>query len=189
MMKIEQKQTANQAPPEISELFTFDHNHKPVRVVAVNDEPWFVAKDVCRILGITWSGATLKDFPNNEKGCYTITSPNDIRILGGDQKMICVNEPGVYRLIFKSRKPEAERFKAWVFEELLPVLRKTGKYAPGEVENDCPYTNPPVRPDELFSGGKIVKCMMELMNDVCLVDNGDLRIGMATKLMTMYNSM
>ncbi|MCX2962460.1 BRO family protein, partial [Rodentibacter caecimuris] len=46
----------------------------------------------------------------------------------GNQEMIFINEPNLYRLIIKSRKPEAEPFEAWVFEEVLPQIRKTGKY-------------------------------------------------------------
>jgi prophage antirepressor-like protein len=102
--------------------FTFEDH--AVRTVMIDDALWFIAKDVCEVLGIQKTGATFNDFPESEKGCYTITTP------GGKQEMLTVNEPGLYRLIFQSRKPEAEKFKTWVFTDVLPQIRHTGKYAP-----------------------------------------------------------
>jgi len=63
-------------------------------------------------------------FPANEKGVNTLHTP------GGKQKMLTVNEPGLYRLVFQSRKPEAEKFKTWVFTEVLPSVRRTGMFLP-----------------------------------------------------------
>lgn len=82
----------------------------------------FVVVDVCEILGIGNPSQVVSKFPENEKGIYTIYT------LGGEQEVLTVNEPGLYRLIFKSRKPEAEAFKDWVFHEVLPSIRKTGMY-------------------------------------------------------------
>jgi predicted TIM-barrel enzyme len=67
---------------------------------------------------------SLKEFPADEKGVTTTYTP------GGEQEMLTVNEPGLYRLIFQSRKPEAERFKTWVVTDVLPQIRRTGAYAP-----------------------------------------------------------
>jgi prophage antirepressor-like protein len=97
-------------------------NKRRVRVIIQRGVEWFVAKDVCDALGIQLSGKTFEDFPETEKGRYSVST------LGGKQEMLAVNEPGLYRLVFKSRKPEAEAFKTWVFEEVLPSIRKTGKY-------------------------------------------------------------
>jgi prophage antirepressor-like protein len=97
-------------------------NGKQVRVIVQKGVEWFAARDVCEILGIVQASSTMRDFPDKEKGVHSIHTP------GGEQKMLFINEPGLYRLIFKSRKPEAEAFKAWVFEEVLPAIRKTGKY-------------------------------------------------------------
>jgi hypothetical protein len=97
-------------------------------VIVKNGQEWFAGGDVCDILGIQKSGATFSDFPATEAARYSIS----IRSANGvEQKreLLFVNEPGLYRLIFKSRKPEAEAFKTWVFEEVLPSIRKTGKYA------------------------------------------------------------
>jgi prophage antirepressor-like protein len=94
-----------------------------VRVVMKNGEPWWVAKDVCRILDIQNPRDTLaKQVAEDEKGVEAVYTP------GGEQQMLVVNEPGLYRLIFTSRKPEAEQFRRWVFHHILPTLRKTGTY-------------------------------------------------------------
>ena len=102
------------------QLMPFIYGGHTVRTVLIDEMPWFIAKDVCDVLGIQKSGLTFNDFPDSEKGRYTIST------LGGDQEMLAVNEPGLYRLIFQSRKPEAEDFKTRVFTEILPQIRKTG---------------------------------------------------------------
>jgi prophage antirepressor-like protein len=91
---------------------------------AIDDQGhvWWVAQDVGHVLGITQVRKNLQTFPMNEKG---VTSSNT---LGGLQDLLTVNEPGLYRLIFQSRKPEAEALKLWVFHEVLPTLRRTGTY-------------------------------------------------------------
>lgn len=114
---------------------TFDFEGVPVRDVLVSGVPWFVGKDVCGILGIVDHKQALSSIPDDERGWYIIPPPSygdgvgNTDPLGRNaQEMICVNEPGLYRLIFKSRKPEAERFKKWVFHEVLPAIRATGTY-------------------------------------------------------------
>jgi prophage antirepressor-like protein len=85
-------------------------------------EPWFVAKDVCDYLELENPSQAYKRVPDEDRGVSTIDTPS------GSQQMVIVNEPGLYRLIFESRKPEAEAFKRWVFRELLPSLRRNGYY-------------------------------------------------------------
>lgn len=108
----------------MGDLIRFDFRGHDVRQVGTFDAPEWVAKDVCDVLGITWSGATLRDFPENERGCYTVTTP------GGRQEMATILEPGFYRLVSKSRKPDARAFQSFVFGEVLPSLRKHGCYPP-----------------------------------------------------------
>jgi hypothetical protein len=109
----------SQTERQNDQLTPFTFGDHAVRTALVNGEPWFIAKDVCDILGIQNSRDTLaKLLPENEKGVDTIYTP------GGKQEMLTVNEPGLYRLIFQSRKPEAERFKTWVFTEVLPRIRR-----------------------------------------------------------------
>lgn len=103
-------------------LRSFDFSGEPVRVINLRGAPWFVAKDVARTLSIAHSGSVLRNFPEDEKAVHTMHTP------GGEQDMTVLSEPGLYRLIFQSRKKEAERFKKWVFTEVLPALRATGRY-------------------------------------------------------------
>ena len=95
-----------------------------VRSIDLDGEPWFVGKDVCAALGIRDYLQALESLDQDERGGCTIPTP------GGDQQMIVVSEPGVYRLVFRSRKPEAERFKRWLAHDVLPAIRRTGRYGP-----------------------------------------------------------
>jgi len=91
-----------------------------VRVVMQENEPWFVAKDVCDILGLTNPTVKVSTLDNDE-----VTKLN----LGGlSGEANCINESGLYSLIMTSRKPEAKKFKKWVTSEVLPSIRKTGGY-------------------------------------------------------------
>lgn len=102
----------------------FNFNSSQVRVIVdPNQEFWFGAKDVCDILGYVNDTDAIKKHCK-EKGVAKRYSPTK----GGNQELTFINEPNLYRLIIKSRKPEAEKFEAWVFEEVLPQIRKTGKY-------------------------------------------------------------
>jgi len=83
---------------------------------------WFVAKDVAHILDIKNYRDAINDFPDDEKGVFTTDT------LGGPQEFVTLSEPGLYRMIFQSRKPEAEAMKRWVFHEVLPSIRRTGSY-------------------------------------------------------------
>ena len=97
-----------------------------VRVVERSGEPWFVAADVCRALGLDSTGKALTRLDDDEKGV------NSIHTLGGSQMMTIINESGLYALVLGSRKPEAKAFKRWVTHEVLPAIRRTGRYeAPG----------------------------------------------------------
>ena len=93
-----------------------------IRYIKRDEEIWFVATDVGKMLDIKKVRTTVANFPDDEKGVYTMGT------LGGPQKMLFVSEPGFYRLIFMSRKPEAEKIKRWVFHEVLPSIRKYGFY-------------------------------------------------------------
>lgn len=104
---------------------SFNFNSSAVRVITdPNQEFWFCGSDVCDILGYTNSRKALQDHCK-AKGVTKRYTPTQ----SGEQEMIFINEPNLYRLIIKSRKPEAEPFEAWVFEEVLPQIRKTGQYA------------------------------------------------------------
>lgn len=96
----------------------FDYKNRNVRIVLIDEKPWFVAKDVCDILEIKNVSDTLaKVLDEDEKGIETIYT------LGGQQEMSIVNEPGLYSLLLRSRKPEAKDFKRWITHDVLPQIR------------------------------------------------------------------
>lgn len=103
-------------------LSTFNFHSFPVRINVVDQEPFFCLLDVATVLGL--GNRSVSKFKFNPKGVEKFSTPSN----GGDQEMIFINEPNLYRVIFRSNKPEAEKFQNWVFEEVLPQIRKTGKY-------------------------------------------------------------
>lgn len=102
-----------------------------IRTITKDGEPWFVAKDVCDVLGIKNVSDTLsKVLDADEKGIDTIDT------LGGTQRVSIINESGLYALIMKSRKPQAQAFRKWVTSEVLPSIRKHGAYmTPDTIES------------------------------------------------------
>ena len=90
-------------------------------------QAWLYAKDVCRALGIKNVPDAVARLKDDEK--MTIgSSDSHSGKRGGARMYVIVNEPGIYRLIFTSRKPEAEEFQHWVFHEVLPTIRRDGEY-------------------------------------------------------------
>ena len=89
-----------------------------------NGDPWFIAKDVCEILGLDNVTKALYGLDDDEKN--TVTIGKGIR---GNPNRTIINESGLYSLILRSRKPEAKAFKKWVTAEVLPSIRKRGMYA------------------------------------------------------------
>ena len=97
-----------------------------MRMIKQNDEYWFVADDICDILRLTNSREAINSLADDEKS--TVRISDGTSKLGGNPNMNVINEPGVYRLVFRSNKPEAEHFKRWIFHEVLPSLCETGSY-------------------------------------------------------------
>ena len=106
----------------MNELQVFNFENNEVRTMIVNDEPFFVANDVAKTLGY----ANTSDATNKhcKKGFMSWGSDS----LGRPQQFKLIPESDVYRLVFRSKLPEAERFENWVTEEVLPSIRKTGSY-------------------------------------------------------------
>lgn len=100
----------------------FNFGDYQVRTVIKEGEPWFVAKDVCSVLELTNNREAISRLDEDEKGVNTVYT------LGGNQNLTIINESGLYSLILTSRKPEAKAFKKWVTSEVLPSIRKQGKY-------------------------------------------------------------
>lgn len=105
-----------------SDVQVFEFEGRRVRTVDGNDgEPWFVARDVAEVLCLD-TAAVGRTVEADERGLHAVQTPSGI------QQMVVVNEAGLYAMVFKSRKPEARRFKRWVVHEVLPTIRKTGAY-------------------------------------------------------------
>lgn len=101
-----------------------------VRSLVINNEPWFVGKDVAKALGYENPSKAIRDHVEEEDkkvGVQNVT-PYISDNLGRKQYPTFINESGVYSLIFGSKLPSAKKFKHWVTSEVLPTLRKTGKY-------------------------------------------------------------
>lgn len=99
-----------------------------VRTVLIENEPWFVATDVCRALEIKNNRDALTRLDDDEKMTVALTDSHSGQ-RGGAQSITVVNEPGLYSLVLGSRKPEAKVFKRWITHEVIPSIRKTGSYA------------------------------------------------------------
>lgn len=108
----------------------FEANNMAVRTTIKDGDVWFVAKDICDVVGVSKhrdAAAKLEDFERSSAIVDT---------LGGRQEMTIVNESGMYSLVFRSRKPEAKAFRIWVTNDVLPNLRKNGGYLLGNTEEE-----------------------------------------------------
>jgi prophage antirepressor-like protein len=133
-----------ETPPVTSgviEVFNFSQEKAPIRVQLIKGEPWFVAKDVCQVLGIANHKDAVSRLDDDEKDGVGITD-----LIGRQQTVTVVSESGLYHLIFQSRKPEARKFRRWVTSEVLPSIRRKGFYIAGKTSGDfidardIPYT-------------------------------------------------
>lgn len=94
-----------------------------VRTIEKNGEPWFVANDICKVLGHTNSRVAVAALDEDEKGVSKVYT------LGGEQQMTVVNEAGMYQLVIRSNLPAAKAFKRWITHEVIPTIRRHGAYA------------------------------------------------------------
>lgn len=112
----------------MQDLQTFNFEDLPVRTLTVDEEPYFVGKDVADILGYKkTANAINKHVDDEDKGVTKLGTP------GGMQNVTIINESGLYSLIFSSKLESAKRFKHWVTSEVLPAIRKHGIYATDNV--------------------------------------------------------
>ena len=118
-----------------------------IRTLEINGEPYFVGKDVATALGYSNSRKAIGDHVDDEDKGVT-----NCDTLGGNQQITVINESGLYSLIFASKLPSAKRFKRWVTSEVLPMLRKTGKYS---ITDDEPE-QPPVSLKERMEIAKLI---------------------------------
>lgn len=115
----------------MNELTIFENpEFGAIRTLTIDDEVWFVGKDVAVALGYKDTINALKAHvdPEDKKGGWRITTPS------GDQDMTIINESGLYSLVLSSKLPTARKFRRWVTSEVLPSIRKTGGYIAGQKE-------------------------------------------------------
>lgn len=118
-----QNETVNQ-----NQIVPFIYDESPLRVVLddKSSTPWFVAKDVCSILELADVSMSIRNLDDDEKLIQTLF------VSGQNREVWTVSEPGLYTLIFRSKKPAAKTFRRWVTHEVLPTLRRTGQFTVNE---------------------------------------------------------
>lgn len=101
-----------------------------VRTVLIGDDVWFIAKDICDVLGLSDVSRSVEKLEDDEKLIRKIF------VSGQNRDILIINESGLYTLIIRSNKPEARQFRKWVTAEVLPSIRKHGLYAVDELLNN-----------------------------------------------------
>lgn len=133
----------------------FAYTTQSIRMVEIEGEPWFIVKDICNILGVKNYKNVVARLRENEKKVINVHAVDLNQKKRGSPKLTLVNEPGLYRTIFsfeprnirgkseeevKARIKQLDKFKDWVYYEVLPSIRKTGQYVDTEKKFDkfCP---------------------------------------------------
>jgi anti-repressor protein len=111
-------------PKQDNQISIFDFETQQVRTVLIDNDIWFVASDVTRILGYANGRKAVDD--HCMKG---VTKKYTLLTKGGNQELTIINESGIYQLVMASKMPSAVKFKEWVTEKILPSIRKTGSYS------------------------------------------------------------
>jgi prophage antirepressor-like protein len=152
---------------------SFNASDKQLSPVLINSLPYFVAVEVCEILELGNTSEAIRRLDDDEK----LTSV--LMRSGQNREVNLVNESGLYSLIFQSRKPAAKLFRKWVTSEVLPSLRRTGKYEVKTVEPTEPPKLLPKRNHNRITRER----MVSILADVCRIDNSELRASLTAKLM------
>lgn len=100
-----------------------------IRAQVINGKVWFVAKDIALALGLKWDSNLLLTIPENWKGAITIRTLSSSGKGGGVQRLLAVDERGMNKMVFRSRKPEADKIIDWLAGDVVPSLLHTGIYA------------------------------------------------------------
>lgn len=119
----------------MSDLVPFSYSGQQVRtLIDLDGNTWFVAADVCAVLGLTDTNKAVRGLDEDETTTSRTTDSS-----GRSQEMLIISEPGLYTLLVRSRRSEAKPFRRWVTHEVLPTLRRSGSYS---VESRTPETAP-----------------------------------------------
>lgn len=131
-------------------VYVFPETAQTVRSLMVEGDPWWVARDIGDALELGNMRSSLALLDDDEKGVHAMDTP------GGSQDMVTVNEPGLYSLILRSRKPQAKAFKRWITHEVIPQIRKNGRFevappeTPKELNSSLMGVQPPRAQAELL---------------------------------------
>lgn len=106
-----------------NELTVWNYGDNNVRILMIDDEPWLVLADICRVLELSTPARVAERLDDDEKGM------SQIHTLGGTQNMTIISESGFYSVVLRSDKPQAKPFRKWVTSVVLPSIRKNGFYA------------------------------------------------------------
>lgn len=123
-----------------------------IRTVNIDGEPWFVAKDVCDILGVKNTTQSMQQLEDFERAMFNIGRQGEANI---------ISESGFYALVLRSRKPIAKPFRIWVTSEVLPSIRKTGSYT----------ANPSNKMELMLDDMKVVYAQINNMEDLLAEQN------------------
>lgn len=107
---------------QTAQVIPFRFDTREVRTMLIDDQPWFVASDIAKALQYQTAKDMARNLDDDERGRQIVPTPS------GEQEMTIINESGLYSAILRSRKAEAKRFKKWVTAEVLPAIRKHGRY-------------------------------------------------------------
>ena len=127
----EKQEKTTQVVASETKVFTFNPSNQPIQVEIINQNPWFVAADVCNALNLGNVTESIRKLDDDEKLTSIVLRS------GQNREVNLVNESGLYNLIFQSRKPEAKAFRKWVTAEVLPTIRKTGRYELRKPKEGC----------------------------------------------------
>ncbi|MCC2347108.1 phage antirepressor [Bacillus pacificus] len=163
-----------------------------VRMVVKGEDVWFVAQDVCDVLGINKQRDAYSRLDEDERGSVVVDT------LGGQQNVNAINESGLYSLILRSRKPQAKAFKKWVTGEVLPSIRKHGAYMTDQVLEQA-VTNPDFaiglltklkeEKEKLAAAQQQIVQQQPLVTfaEACMQSNESLKVSEVAKLAAKHN--
>lgn len=144
-------------------LSVFNFKDQEVRILSIDNSTYWILADVCKVLDL---GDPSRVADRLDPDGTTFSRVIDL--LGREQEMLCVNEPNLYRTIFRSNKPEAKTFQDWVFKEVLPSIRKTGSYS---MDNRSPKEQLQDQLGMLQFVHKIVRGVFKALSQRWIVEN------------------
>lgn len=127
----------------MNDLINYTFEDEAVRVVLIAGNPWWVANDIAKVLGYKIAPHMVRMLDDDEKGIHIVDT------LGGQQEMNVISESGLFAAILKSRRPEAKRFRRWVTGDVLPELRRTGRYTLHDMPDPPMLPSPAIEDAEL----------------------------------------